>query len=134
MLHDIFLASIFVAYVEPTLFLLSHGKILQCSPYQRLLHQRIGAPQSLPAVAGRERCPFATGRGGTLEVVFKYGTTLHMRYPAPIVASGASGLRLASPAMNDEDNGLVPVVVQQPVLYSASAILDNPADDKPAGQ
>ena len=28
-----FLASIFVAYVEPKLFSLSHGKILQCSPY-----------------------------------------------------------------------------------------------------
>jgi hypothetical protein len=74
------------------------------------------------------------GGGGTLEVVFKYGTTLHMRYPTPIVAPGALGLRLVSPAMNNEDNGLVPVVPQQPVLYSASAILDNPANDKPAGQ
>ncbi len=34
MLRDVFLASIFVAYVEPKLyFLLSRGKILQCSPY-----------------------------------------------------------------------------------------------------
>jgi hypothetical protein len=33
-LRDVFFASIFVAYVEPKLFFsLSHGKILQCSPY-----------------------------------------------------------------------------------------------------
>ena len=32
-LHDIFFTSIFLAYVEPKLFLLSCGKILQCSPY-----------------------------------------------------------------------------------------------------
>ena len=36
MLRDIFLASIFLAYVEPKLFFsLSHGKILQYSPYLR---------------------------------------------------------------------------------------------------
>ena len=34
-LHDVFFASIFVAYVEPKLFVsLTRGKILQCSPYQ----------------------------------------------------------------------------------------------------
>ena len=32
-LRDVFLASIFLAYVEPKLFLLTRGKILQCSPY-----------------------------------------------------------------------------------------------------
>jgi hypothetical protein len=32
-LRDVFLASIFLAYVEPKLFSLSRGKILQCSPY-----------------------------------------------------------------------------------------------------
>jgi hypothetical protein len=68
-----------------------------------------------------------------LEVVFEYGTTLHVRYPATIVAPGASGLRWASPARNNNDNGLVPVVVQQPVLYSASAILNDAADNEPAG-
>jgi hypothetical protein len=40
----------------------------------------------------------------------------------------------ASPARNDDDNGLVPVFVQQPVLYVASVILDDAADDKPAGR
>ncbi len=69
-----------------------------------------------------------------MEVVFKYGTTLHVRYPATIIAPGASGLRQASLARNNNDNGLVPVVMQQPVLYSASAILNNMADSKSAGR
>ena len=35
-LRDVFLASIFLAYVEPKLlFLLMRRKILQCSPYHR---------------------------------------------------------------------------------------------------
>ena len=74
------------------------------------------------------------GGGETLEVVFEYGTTLHVRYPATIVAPGASSLRRASPARNNNDNRLVPVVMQQPVLYSASAILDNVANNEPAGR
>ena len=31
-LRDVFFASIFLAYVEPKLFSLTRGKILQCSP------------------------------------------------------------------------------------------------------
>ncbi len=43
-LRGIFLASIFLAYVEPKLsFLLLRGKILQCSPY---LHGALRAPVS----------------------------------------------------------------------------------------
>jgi hypothetical protein len=34
----------------------------------------------------------------------------------------------------DNDDGLVPVVVQQAVLYSASASIDNVGDDKSTGQ
>ena len=41
----------------------------------------------------------------------------------------------ASPARNDDDNGLVPVFMQPPVLYFlASVILDDAADDEPAGR
>ena len=60
-----------------------------------------------------------------MEIVIEYGTTLHVRYPAPIVASSASGGGPASPARYDDDNGLVPVVVQQPILYSAYASLND---------
>ena len=51
--------------------------------------------------------------GDELKIAIDYGTTLHIRYPSPIVS-------------NDEEseNGLVlPVVIQQPVLYSAFAII-----------
>ena len=60
-----------------------------------------------------------------MEIVIEYGTTLHVRYPAPIVASSAaSGGGAASPARRSgDDDGFVPVVVQQPVLYSAYASL-----------
>ena len=65
--------------------------------------------------------------GGAVETVFQYGTTLHVGYRVPIVAPGASGLRPASPERNNDDDGLVPVVVQRPILYSASAILNDRA-------
>ena len=51
-----------------------------------------------------------------LEIAIEYGTTLHIRYPAPIV----------SPLTKDDangpgDEGLVSIMIQQPVLYHASA-------------
>jgi len=51
-------------------------------------------------------------QGDELEIAIDYGTTLHIRYPSPIVS-------------NDKktDNGLVPVVIQQPILYAASATI-----------
>ena len=56
--------------------------------------------------------------GDELKIAIDYGTTLHIRYPSPI-------------GLNDEigDNGLVPVVIQQPTLYSASAATINGDDD-----
>ena len=48
-----------------------------------------------------------------LDIVLEYSTTLHVRYPAPI----SSVVRLSE---NDE---MVPVIIQQPVLYSASVSL-----------
>jgi hypothetical protein len=36
--------------------------------------------------------------------------------------------------VRNNDNGLVPVVVQQAVLYSASASIDNVGNDKSTGQ
>jgi hypothetical protein len=77
---------------------------------------------------GAPSSPSSTRGGGgdrTLEIVIEYGTTLHVRYPAPIVASSASGGGPASPARNDDDDGLVSVVVQQPILYSAYASLND---------
>jgi len=34
----------------------------------------------------------------------------------------------------NNDDGLVPIVVQQAILYSASASIDNVGDDKPTGR
>ena len=48
-----------------------------------------------------------------LDIVLEYSTTLHVRYPAPI----SSVVQLSE---NDE---MVPVIIQQPVLYSASVSL-----------
>jgi hypothetical protein len=63
-----------------------------------------------------------------LEIVVKYGTTLNVRYPAPIVASSAaSGGGSASRARDNED-GLVHVVMRQSYLYLASASLNDGGD------
>jgi len=71
--------------------------------------------------------------GGTLEIVVEYGMMLHVQYPAPIVASStASGGGPASLVRNN-GNGLVPVAVQHPSLYSASVILDNAGKDELTG-
>ncbi|KAL9181820.1 hypothetical protein ACHAXT_012163 [Thalassiosira profunda] len=47
-----------------------------------------------------------------LSVAIDYGTTLHVRYPSPI-----------APHI---DGSLVPIVIEQPVLYAASATLEAP--------
>jgi hypothetical protein len=44
-----------------------------------------------------------------LELYFDYGTTLHIRYPSPIINQ------------TSHQDGLVPIVIQQPTLYSATA-------------
>ena len=59
----------------------------------------------------------------TLEIVFKYGSTLHTRYPPP-----TSTTTIYDSNSNDNDNningaGEVDVVIQRPILYSASASL-----------
>jgi len=51
-------------------------------------------------------------QGDELKIAIEYGTTLHIRYPSPIVSNDEIG-----------DNGYVPVVIQQPILYSASATI-----------
>ena len=48
-----------------------------------------------------------------LEVVVDYGTTLHLRYPPPISNENVQAA-----------NGLVPIAIQHPVLYSASMSLE----------
>jgi len=48
--------------------------------------------------------------GDELNIAIDYGTTLHIRYPSPIGLNDGNG-----------NDGLVPVVIQQPTLYSASA-------------
>jgi hypothetical protein len=65
-------------------------------------------------------------RRGEEEGQWKLSSTaqLHMRCPAPIIASRALDMWGASPTRNNDD-GLVPIVIQQPVLYLASASLDN---------
>jgi hypothetical protein len=74
------------------------------------------------------------GGGGTLEIVVEFGITLNVRYPAPIItSSAASGRGAASPARNNND-GLVPIVMQQPVLFSASAGRDNAGNDELTGR
>ena len=68
------------------------------------------------------------GRDGTLEIFVEYSTMLNVQYLPPIVTlSAASGGGPASPARNNKD-GLVPVIMQQPVLYSVSASLDDAGD------
>ena len=97
------------------------GSVLVDSPLQG--RNRNGVPLSL-----------SQGGGGTLEIVIKCGTRHNMQYPVPIVASSAAlGGGAASPARNN-GNGLVPVVMQQPVLYLASASLDNAGHEKSAGR
>ena len=54
---------------------------------------------------------------------------LHVLYPTPIVSLSASGWGSASPVRN-KDDGLIPVVVQQPILYLASASLDDTGDNE----
>jgi hypothetical protein len=44
-----------------------------------------------------------------LELEINYGTTLHIRYPSPIINQ------------TDVEGGLVPIFIQQPILYSAIA-------------
>ena len=54
-----------------------------------------------------------------LEIAIDYGTTLHIRYPAPIVSPLNKG---DANVVNDPgDEGLVSIMIQQPVLYHASA-------------
>ena len=47
---------------------------------------------SLPPWQNGNSSPLSSsqGEGGTLEIVVKYGTTLNVRYPPPIVASSAA--------------------------------------------
>ena len=51
-----------------------------------------------------------------VEVVFEYGTTLHVWYWALIVVPGELSLRPASPLRNNDDDGLVTVVLQWLIL------------------
>ena len=54
-----------------------------------------------------------------MEIAIEYGTTLHIRYPAPIVSPLNKG---DANVVNDPgDEGLVYIMIQQPVLYHASA-------------
>mmetsp|Transcript_13258 Transcript_13258/g.32220 ORF Transcript_13258/g.32220 Transcript_13258/m.32220 type:complete len:500 (+) Transcript_13258:96-1595(+) len=57
----------------------------------------------LPSEIGSER---------ELEIAIDYGTTLHIRYPSPILGDAATTI-----------NGLVPISIQHPVVFSASASL-----------
>ena len=54
---------------------------------------------------------------------------LHVQYPTPIVSLSALGWGSASPVRN-KDDGLIPVVLQQPILHLASASLDDTGDDE----
>ena len=68
--------------------------------------------------------PLAAGGGGEalatakkkLQVTIDYGTMLHIRYPSPIVLFDLNHV-----------HGLVPIVIQQPVIYSAFATVQNNA-------
>lgn len=57
--------------------------------------------------------PSSEGLMKELEVVVDYGTTLHLRYPPPISNENVQAA-----------NGLVPIAIQHPVLYSASMSLE----------
>jgi len=74
------------------------------------------------------------GGGGNLKINVKCGITLNVQYPPPIVASSAALVGgPASLARNNNDD-LISDVMQLPVLYSASASLDDTGDNESTGQ
>jgi hypothetical protein len=57
----------------------------------------------------------------TMEIVVKYGSTLHIRYPSPTTTTTTDND--SNNSNNNNKAGKVDVAIQRPILYSASASL-----------